>query len=79
MAVILQCSVSCGPGISERTVICRRTNGRLTDEQLCKHLPRPNNTKSCKALRCQNHHQWVTGNWSQVRPVVLPQFLNKSL
>ncbi|XP_030650096.1 ADAMTS-like protein 3 [Chanos chanos] len=60
------CSVSCGGGSQERSVVCVEENvhGQIAqvEEWKCAHSTRPVTTQSCNTFDCPN---WVAMEWSQ--------------
>ena len=72
------CSVTCGNGTRQRTVICIRSVGK--DEQLavgdeyCSSSVKPKDIDICDNVPtdCNNNHKaWETGKWSQVNTIIL--------
>uniref|UniRef100_A0A4W6CXC3 ADAMTS-like 3 n=1 Tax=Lates calcarifer TaxID=8187 RepID=A0A4W6CXC3_LATCA len=61
-----QCSVSCGGGWQNRSVLCVEddTNGQFSqvEEWKCTHSPLPVTRQICNAFTCP---QWVAMEWSQ--------------
>ncbi|XP_071329077.1 ADAMTS-like protein 3 isoform X3 [Trachinotus anak] len=61
-----QCSVSCGGGWQDRSVLCVEddTQGQFSqvEEWKCTHSPRPVTRQICNAFACP---QWVAMEWSQ--------------
>ena len=63
----LQCSASCGKGITRRHVICSRVIGgqsREVGETDCKHLSKPRTFGTCTERPCEP--LWYNTEWSQV-------------
>ncbi|XP_039515359.1 ADAMTS-like protein 3 isoform X1 [Pimephales promelas] len=60
------CSVSCGGGTQERSVVCveEDVNGQIVqvEEWKCTHSPRPFSKQSCNTFECP---QWMAMEWSQ--------------
>ncbi len=62
-----KCSVSCGEGWQDRSVLCveEDTHGQFSqvEEWRCTHSPRPITRQICNTFACP---QWVAMEWSQV-------------
>uniref|UniRef100_A0A670J7U0 ADAM metallopeptidase with thrombospondin type 1 motif 9 n=1 Tax=Podarcis muralis TaxID=64176 RepID=A0A670J7U0_PODMU len=56
------CSVSCGRGQKYREVYCLSKDGTHLENNLCKHLAKPNVQRKCRGGRCP---KWKTGDWGQ--------------
>ncbi|XP_060095443.1 A disintegrin and metalloproteinase with thrombospondin motifs 9 isoform X1 [Heteronotia binoei] len=56
------CSVPCGRGQRYRDVYCLSKDGKHLENDLCKHLAKPNIQKKCRGGRCP---KWKTGDWGQ--------------
>ena len=65
LSLSLQCSVSCGAGVSHRKVKCVAGKNRLLDSHLCENETRPEDIKSCFVAECARF-QWHVSKWSQV-------------
>ncbi|XP_076826637.1 ADAMTS-like protein 4 isoform X2 [Brachyhypopomus gauderio] len=60
-----ECSVSCGRGLQQRQLQCRRSFGNrstMVHPQQCAGLARPNTTQACQLRVCS--HWEITSNWS---------------
>ncbi|XP_059362386.1 ADAMTS-like protein 3 [Carassius carassius] len=60
------CSVSCGEGSQERSVVCveEDVHGQIVqvEDWKCTHSPRPISKQSCNTFECP---QWMAMEWSQ--------------
>ncbi|XP_016112960.1 ADAMTS-like protein 3, partial [Sinocyclocheilus grahami] len=61
------CSVSCGGGSQERSVVCveEDIHGQIVqvEDWKCAHSPRPISKESCNTFECP---QWMAMEWSQI-------------
>lgn len=77
-ALAMQCSVTCGIGVQERTVTCNIITGNYTDmygitkfnltvvnDSLCDDELMPVRSKECRTPRCFYH--WLPGPFGEVR------------
>ena len=63
--LFMQCSASCGTGLTSRKVVCIDNTGRKVDEDACHVDHKPRLKKRCESnVGCGNN--WFTGPWSQV-------------
>ena len=60
---VLQCSKTCGSGISTRSVTCVNERGRIAPDTACDKSVKPTERLSCDKERCA---KWSVGPWTKV-------------
>nr|XP_033815546.1 A disintegrin and metalloproteinase with thrombospondin motifs 20 isoform X1 [Geotrypetes seraphini] len=57
-----ECSVTCGKGVKYRDVYCINKDQGQLEEENCKHLPKSQTHRVCRAERCPS---WKTSKWTE--------------
>ncbi|XP_065066559.1 A disintegrin and metalloproteinase with thrombospondin motifs 9-like [Rhopilema esculentum] len=60
-----ECSVSCGIGYQERSVICEGELDKRLHEVSCNTENKPVERRVCNMGACQQMYRWQTGNWTE--------------